>query len=76
MRQHVAIIVLALLPLLGGCQTDVIVGQRAPDACALDADVDAPDACVVDADVDTDAPDADGTLADSDALDADVGSDL
>lgn len=66
MRQPVAIIVLALLLVLSSalaaCTTDVLVGERAPDAdtdaCALDAD--APDACGADADAsDADGPDAD-----------------
>ena len=82
MRQRVAIIVLALLPLLSlalaGCTSDVLVGERAPDAdtdaCAFDADADAPDACAFDADAD--APDADAAdAADSDGLDADARAD-
>lgn len=73
MRQRVVIVALALLPVLGGCQTDVTVGERAPDACALDADVDAPDACALDADSsDADADVA--VLADSGGFDADARS--
>jgi hypothetical protein len=68
MRRRAAIVVLALLSTLAaavGCSTDVVVGERAPDPCARDADV--PDACEIDADID--APDADAP--DADALDAD-----
>jgi hypothetical protein len=67
MRQRVVIVALALLPLLVGCQTDVTVGERAPDACALDGDVDAPDACALDADLDTDGSDVDGPDGDGPA---------
>lgn len=63
MRQRVATIVLALLPVLGGCQTDVIVGERELDACVLDTDT--PDACAVDADADGSALDADPDDADA-----------